>query len=137
MRAERERIARQYGSEGDGEAERIRAQADEEREKIISAAYRQAEEIKGEGDAEALRIYAEAYQKDPRFYELVRTLQAYEQLIDENTTVVLPSDSQLLKYLDTANPEDRPQPVRTTLESDSPPLSPDAMKTLAVRDAEK
>ncbi|MFQ6067182.1 MAG: protease modulator HflC [bacterium] len=99
MRAERERIARKYRSQGSGEAERIRAEADKEVEKIISEAYEAAQRIRGEGDAEAIRIYADAYKQDPRFYELIRTLEAYVKLIDKQTTVVLPADAELLKFL--------------------------------------
>ena len=105
MRAERARIARTYRSEGNAMAEEIRAEADEEKEKIISAAYEQAEKIKGEGDAEAIRIYADAYSKDPQFYQLVRTLQAYEKLIDKDTTIIMPADAELLKYINSATPK--------------------------------
>lgn len=105
MRAERARIARTYRSEGNAIAEEIRAEADEEKEKIISAAYEQAEKIKGEGDAEAIRIYAGAYSKDPQFYQLVRTLQAYEKLIDKDTTIIMPADAELLKYINSATPK--------------------------------
>ncbi|HIE29090.1 TPA: protease modulator HflC [Candidatus Poribacteria bacterium] len=105
MRAERERIARTYRSEGNAKAEEIRAQADEEKEKIISAAYEQAEKIKGSGDAEAIRIYADAYSQDPDFYQLVRTLEAYEKLIDKDTTIIMPADAELLKFINTATPK--------------------------------
>ncbi len=105
MRSERERIARTYRAEGNAKAEEIRAHADEEREIIVSEAYEQAERIKGEGDAEAIRIYADAYSKDPKFYRLVRTLQAYEKLIDKDTTIIMPADSELLRFINTANPE--------------------------------
>ncbi len=107
MMAERERIARTYRSEGNAKAEEIRARADEEMVKIISAAYEEAEKIKGEGDAEALRIYAEAYSKDPDFYQLTRTLEAYEKLIDKDTIIIMPADTELLKYINTANPEEK------------------------------
>lgn len=100
MRAEREKMARLYRSEGTEEASRIRAAADKEKSMILSQAYEKAEKIKGEGDAQAIKIYAEAFQKDPNFYEFTRSLQAYEKLIDKNTTVVLPSDAELLKYLE-------------------------------------
>ncbi len=106
MMAERERIARTYRSEGNAKAEEIRARADEEMVKIISAAYEEAEKIKGEGDAEALRIYAEAYSKDPDFYRLTRTLEAYEKLIDKDTTIIMPADTELLRFINTPNPED-------------------------------
>lgn len=100
MRAEREKMARLYRSEGTEEASRIRAAADKEKSIILSEAYEKAEKTKGEGDARAIKIYADAFQMDPNFYEFTRSLQAYEKMIDKNTTVVLPSDAQLLKYLE-------------------------------------
>jgi len=99
MRAERERIAKQYRAEGEAEALKIRAEADKEKARIISEAYREAEKIRGDGDAQSTRIYAEAYSRDPKFYKLVRTLEAYKKIIDPNTTAILSSDSELLKLL--------------------------------------
>ncbi len=105
MRSERERIARTYRAEGNAKAEEIRAHADEKREIIVSEAYEQAEKIKGEGDAEAIRIYADAYSKDPEFYRLVRTLEAYEKLIDKDTTIIMSADAELLRFINTPNPK--------------------------------
>jgi membrane protease subunit HflC len=99
MRAERERIAKQYRAEGEAEALKIRAEADKEKARIISEAYREAEKIRGDGDAQATRIYAEAYARDPQFYKLARTLEAYKKVIDPNTTAILSSDSELLRLL--------------------------------------
>jgi len=99
MRSERERIAKQYRAEGEAEALKIRAEADKEKARIISEAYREAEKIRGDGDAQSTRIYAEAYSRDPKFYKLVRTLEAYKKVIDPNTTAILSSDSELLKLL--------------------------------------
>jgi len=99
MRAERERIARQYRAEGEEAALQIRAEADRNREEILSAAYREAEEIKGAGDAEAARIYGDAYSGNQQFYELTRTLETYRKTLDKDTTVILSSDSELLKLL--------------------------------------
>lgn len=99
MRAERERIARQYRAEGEEQALRIRAEADRAREEILSAAYKQAEEIKGEGDAEAARIYGDAYSRNQQFYKLTRTLETYKKALDDETTVILSSDSELLRLL--------------------------------------
>jgi modulator of FtsH protease HflC len=99
MRAERERIAKQYRAEGEAEALKIRAEADKEKARIISEAYREAEKVRGDGDAQSTRIYAEAYSRDPKFYKLVRTLEAYKKVIDPNTTAILSSDSELLKLL--------------------------------------
>lgn len=99
MRAERERIARQYRAEGEGQALSIRADADRQKEEILSAAYKEAEKIKGEGDAESTRIYSSAYSRNPRFYKLIRTLESYKKIFDDKTTAILSSDSELLKVL--------------------------------------
>jgi membrane protease subunit HflC len=99
MRAERGRIAMQYRAEGEEQALVIRANADREKEEILSAAYKEAEEIRGEGDAEATRIYGQAYSKNPRFYKLLRTLESYKKVLDDKTTIILNSDSALLKVL--------------------------------------
>ena len=99
MKAEREQMAQKYRSEGSEQAARIRADAEKERQLLLSEAYRQVQQIKGEGDAEAIRIYGEAFQRDPRFYEFVRTLESYEKTIDGNTTIVLPSNAEILRYL--------------------------------------
>ena len=99
MKAEREQMAKKYRSEGGEEAAKIRADAEKEQQIILSEAYKQAQQIKGEGDAEAIRIYGEAFQKDPAFYEFIRTLETYEKTIDEDTTLILPSTAEILKYL--------------------------------------
>jgi len=99
MRAERERIARQYRAEGEEQALSIRADADRQRDEIVSAAYKEAEKTKGEGDAEATRVYSQAYSKNPRFYKLLRTLESYKKIFDDKTTAILSSDSELLKVL--------------------------------------
>lgn len=99
MRAERERIARQYRAEGEEQALSIRADADRQKEEILSTAYKEAEKIRGEGDAEATRIYGVAYSKNPRFYKLVRTLESYKKTLDDKTTAILSSDSELLRVL--------------------------------------
>jgi len=109
MRAERSRIARQYRAEGEEEALKIRATADKEKTVTLAKAYSEAEKIRGAAEAEATRIYAEAHQKDPAFYELVRTLEAYRKFLDDKTTVLLSADSDLLKYL-TRGPKPASQP---------------------------
>lgn len=99
MRAERERIAKQYRAEGEADALKIRAEADREKARILSESYREAERIRGDGDAQSTKIYAAAYSRDPKFYKLVRTLEAYKKVIDPNTTAILSSDSELLRLL--------------------------------------
>jgi len=99
MRAERERIARQYRAEGEEQALSIRADADRQKEEILSTAYKQAEQVKGEGDAESTRIYGQAYSRNPRLYKLLRTLESYKKILDDKTTAILSSDSELLKIM--------------------------------------
>lgn len=99
MRAERERIAKRYLAEGEEIATRIRAEADRERERILAEAYKEAERIKGEGDAIAARIYGQAFSRDPQFYKMMRTLDAYKKALDDKTTVVLSADSEFLRLL--------------------------------------
>jgi len=99
MKAERERIAKKYRSEGEEEAVKIRATTDKEKTILLADAYREAEKVRGEGDAGAITIYAEAFEKDPEFYAFVRTLEAYEKSLERDTTVILPSDSEFFRYL--------------------------------------
>ncbi len=118
MRAERERIAKGYRSEGTEQALKIRADADKQKQIILSKAYEKAQKIKGEGEALAIKIYADAYEEDINFYELIRTLESYEKFIDDKTTVVLSADSQLLKFINTSNPDllkfsKQPKSIRT------------------------
>ncbi len=99
MRAERARIASAYRSEGEAEAQKIRAAADRQRAELLADAEAEATRIRGAGEAEAARIYAEAYTNDPEFYRFLRTLESYERVLDESTTLVLPADSPFLKLL--------------------------------------
>jgi modulator of FtsH protease HflC len=99
MRAERGRIAMQYRAEGEEQALSIRANADRQKEEILSTAYKESETIRGKGDAEATRIYGDAYSKNPQFYKLTRTLESYKKILDDKTTIILSSDSDLLKIL--------------------------------------
>ena len=99
MKAERQRIAKRYRSEGEEEAVKIKADADKQKTIELANAYEQAEKLKGEGDAQALTIYAQAYEKDPEFYSFLRTLEAYVNSLGKDTTIILPSDSEFFKYL--------------------------------------
>lgn len=99
MRAERSRMARRYRAEGEEEAMKLRAEADKQKTVILAQAYAEAEKTRGEAEAEAARIYSQAHRMDPKFYKLLRTLEAYKKFLDEKTTVLLSSDSDLLKYL--------------------------------------
>ena len=99
MRAERDAIARQFRSEGTEQAFTIRAGADTEAAQILADANQLAAETRGQADAEAIAIYAAAFGQDLEFYQFLRTLESYETFIDQNTTLILPSDSELLRYL--------------------------------------
>ena len=99
MEAERKRQANKYRSEGEEEAQKIRAATDRDKTIILADAYKEAERLRGEGDAQAVNIYARSYSSDPKFYEFVRTLDAYKKVVDDKTTLVLPSNSRLFKLL--------------------------------------
>ncbi len=99
MDAERKRQANKFRSEGEEEAQKIRASTEKDKTIILADAYKEAEEIRGEGEARALEIYANAFNKDADFYEFMRTLEAYKKVIDNKTTLVLPADSKLFKTL--------------------------------------
>ncbi len=99
MRAERSREAKRYRSEGQEEAIKIRSQADQERTIILAEAKKKSEIIKGNGDAEATKIYAQAYSKDKEFYKFARSLEAYKNSLKSNSTFVISSDSDFVKYL--------------------------------------
>jgi membrane protease subunit HflC len=104
MRAERERIAREYRAQGEEQAIEIRAEADRQRELILAEAYREAEIVRGEGDAQATRIYAAAHNANPELYRFVRTLEAYRTILDDQTTVIMSSDSRLFELLSDGRP---------------------------------
>ncbi|MDP8225233.1 MAG: protease modulator HflC [Candidatus Lernaella stagnicola] len=104
MRAERDRIATKYRSEGEEAALKIEAETNLESRKILAEAARDAQRIRGKGEAEAIRIYGEAYTKDPEFYRFLRTLEAYDKMIDKDTTIILRSDSELWKMIDKGAP---------------------------------
>tara|TARA_B100000131_G_scaffold321995_1_gene374511 strand:- start:211 stop:1056 length:846 start_codon:yes stop_codon:yes gene_type:complete len=99
MEAERKRQANKFRSEGEEEAQKIRAATDRDKTVILADAYKQAQQIRGEGEARALDIYASSFSKSPDFYEYIRTLETYEKVIDNKTTLVLPIDSKLFKEL--------------------------------------
>jgi membrane protease subunit HflC len=107
MISERRQIAERFLSEGNGEAARIRGNRVRDLNKIQSEAYRKVEEIRGLADAKASEIYAKAYNQSPQavaFYEFTRTMQAYQSIIAQNTTLVLSTDSDLFKFLKGMSP---------------------------------
>lgn len=101
MEAERKRVANELRSTGAAEAEKIRADADRQREVTIANAYREAQKVKGEGDAEAARIYAEAFGKDPQFAQFYRSLDAYKSSFTKKSDVMVldPASSEFFKAM--------------------------------------
>ncbi|OGA44356.1 MAG: HflC protein [Betaproteobacteria bacterium RIFCSPLOWO2_12_FULL_62_13] len=100
MDAERKRVANELRSTGFAESEKIRADADRQKEIIIAQAYRDAQRIKGEGDAKATAIYARAYEQNAEFYAFYRSLEAYKQSFGNKSDVlVLEPNSEFFKYL--------------------------------------
>jgi membrane protease subunit HflC len=99
MIAERKQIAEKFRSEGKGEASKIEGNRQKDLKEITSDAYRRAQEIKGKADAEATQIYAQAFSSDPEFYSFLQTLQTYRETLDKNSSLVLSTDSDFLKYL--------------------------------------
>ena len=99
MRTERERIAKEYRSEGKEEATKIRAETDKEKVIILAEAYKQEQEVRGEGDGQATKIYADAFQQDPGFYSFIRSMQAYKNSFKSDTTFLLSEKSDFLEFL--------------------------------------
>ena len=98
MIAERKQIAEKFRSEGQGEARKIEGDREKEMKRITSEAYKTAEEIKGKADGEATLIYAQAFGKDPEFYSFMQTLDIYKQSIGKDSSLILSTDSEFLKY---------------------------------------
>ncbi len=99
MQAERKRIANELRSTGAAEAERIRADADRQREVILAEAYRDAQRTKGEGDARASAIYANAFSQNPEFYSFYRSMEAYRSTFRGKDLMLLEPNSEFLRYL--------------------------------------
>ncbi|MBI5428813.1 MAG: protease modulator HflC [Nitrospinae bacterium] len=99
MRTERERIAKEYRSEGNEEATKIRAETDKEKVIIMATAYEREQSVRGAGDAGAIKIYAEAYQRDPEFYGFIRSMEAYKHSLKNDSTILLSEDSEFLSFL--------------------------------------
>jgi membrane protease subunit HflC len=100
METERKRVANELRSQGAAEAEKIRADADKQREVIVAEAYRDAQKIKGEGDAKAASIYGKAFGENPEFYAFYRSLEAYRQSLgSKNDLLVVDPSADFFKYL--------------------------------------
>jgi membrane protease subunit HflC len=111
MEAERKRVANELRSTGGAEGEKIRADADRQREVTIANAYREAQKIKGEGDAEAARIYADAFGRDPQFAQFYRSLEAYKASFNKKGDLMVldPASSEFFKVLRGGN---QPPPAK-------------------------
>lgn len=105
MEAERKRVANELRSTGFAEGEKIRADADRQREVIVAEAFRNAQKVKGEGDAEAARAYNEAFGRDPAFAQFYRSLEAYRaSFATKNDVLVMDPSSEFFKGLRGSNP---------------------------------
>tara|TARA_B000000532_G_scaffold181808_1_gene148108 strand:- start:359 stop:1288 length:930 start_codon:yes stop_codon:yes gene_type:complete len=102
MISERKRIAEEFRSQGAGESARISGQKDRDLKEITSDAYRRSQEIKGRADAEAANIYARAYNKDANFYKFMKTMDIFKDALDKETTLVLTTDGEFLRFLNGA-----------------------------------
>ena len=111
MISERKQIAERFRSEGNGEAARIIGSKERELKKIQSEAYQSVQEIRGEADAKATEIYASAYNRSPEtvsFYEFLKTMETYKKILDQETTLILSTESEVFKYLKGINPASAP-----------------------------
>ncbi|BBD08883.1 protease modulator HflC [Desulfovibrio ferrophilus] len=99
MRAERERQAKQYRSEGREESAKIKSNADKDRALILAEAERESAMLQGQGDGQATAIYAKALNQSPEFYAFKRSMEAYEKSLMGNTRVILTPKSEFFKYL--------------------------------------
>jgi membrane protease subunit HflC len=99
MIAERRQIAEKFRSEGKGEARKILGEKERDLKRITSEAYRTAQEIKGEADAKATAIFAGAFSVDPEFYSFTKTLEIYNEALEEDSELILTTDSEFFKYL--------------------------------------
>lgn len=104
MVAERNRIAERYRSEGQGKQAEILGKKERELKEIRSEAYRKAERIKGEADAKATAIYADSHSRDPELYQLMKRLDSYRNAVDENTTLLMSTDSEFYQSLTSSRP---------------------------------
>ena len=104
MDAERKRVANELRATGNADSEKIRADADRQREETLADAYRDAQKLKGDGDAKAAAIYAAAFGRNPEFYSFYRSMDAYTQSFKNKSDVmVLDPSSTFFKYLKSSN----------------------------------
>ena len=99
MISEQNMIAEKYRAQGQGKKQEILGIQIQKEKEILSGAYRKAQKIRGEADAKAIKIYADSYNQSPDFYEFMRSLNAYEKVLDPSTKIILSTDNEFLKYL--------------------------------------
>jgi membrane protease subunit HflC len=107
QKSERQRIANKYRAEGQAEAKKIASQAQRESEAVLSQAYAEGQAIRGAGEAQAAETYATAYGRDPEFFRLLRTLQAYEEMLGSQATLILSANSPLFRLFREGPPGDK------------------------------
>ena len=100
MRAEREKEAMKYRAEGKEEAAKIEAETDRAVSEILAGAYKESEIIKAEGDRKSMKIYADAYGQDEEFFDFIKSLETYQEILRARSTLIFSTDSPLFKYLD-------------------------------------
>ncbi len=100
MKAERQRIAKEYRSEGEEAAKEIRAAAEKQRKFILADAYKKAQIIRGQADAEATFVYAAAHKKDPEFYAFLRSLEAYRTSVGKDTRLIISPESEFFHFFE-------------------------------------
>lgn len=121
MRSERQKIAERYRSAGLAESRVIRSQADKQAGELLARAHADAERIRGEGEAASILILNQAHAKDPEFAELLQTLEAYKQILNDRTTLVLSGSNNVFKLLFSGTPKSTIQPpITPTAEPESP-----------------
>ena len=99
MISEQNMIAEKYRAQGEGKKQEILGIQIQKEKEILSEAYKKSQKIRGEADAKAIKIYADSYNQDPKLYEFIRSLDAYEKVLDSSTKLILSTDSKFLKYL--------------------------------------
>ncbi|MFQ5344947.1 MAG: protease modulator HflC [Mariprofundus sp.] len=102
MKAERQRIAKEYRSQGEEAAKEIRAKADKTRKIVLANAYQKAQVLRGKGEAESTATYARAHNRDPEFYAFMRSLEAYRVALGEETQLVISPESEFFNFFEKA-----------------------------------
>jgi membrane protease subunit HflC len=136
IRSERERVAVQFRAEGASQKAKIQSLADLQRDQLLARAKQEALTIRGEGEAAAIEISNSAHNKDPQFYELLKTLETYRTILDSQTTVVLSADAPLLKLLTQGVPQRSSPEIKSPIESEMPAPQTKPSRTAAAASTE-